>query len=153
MQPVFTNSTIVRDGSNISTRAFLCDSINSKKLSWEVYTSNGTAYLLEFNRNSIIGTSIARLTDEGSTVILQAIYLGLRHHRRLHSILYVTDNSFKALRCSARGKAVEYLFNQNVHRTTTSDEGMQVGVGGGSLSRPMFVNMSTWTNELFVTRN
>ena len=132
MQPVFlTNSIIVSDGRNISTKAFLCDSINTVDLSWETNTSSNTTNELALNSSSGIGISDFKLTDKGDTVRLQAMSLG-KQQQRFYSILYVTDNTFKAVRCLAGGRAVEYSAVQIKFdkTTTTFHQGMHEGVGG-----------------------
>ena len=117
--PVFlTNSTIETDSHNISTKAFTC-ATNSRDLLWEINTSNTTEYIA-FNSSSDIGTSDSRLTNEGDTVRLQAISLG-QHHRHFYYILYVTDNTFKGVRCLAGGRAVKYMAHKPI--IVTPDEG------------------------------
>ena len=121
MQPVFlTNATIVSDGNNISTRAFLCYT-NSSDLLWEADNSSGTDRIA-FISNSDIGTSDSRLTDSGETFRLQAISLG-KHNQNFYSILYVTDNTFEEVRCLAGGNAVKYSVAKHLDTTTSFSKG------------------------------
>ena len=132
MRPLFLrNSTIVSDGRNISTRAFLCDSINARDLSWEADISNMTENF-EFNSISDIGTSYSRRTDDMNTLGIQAISLG-QLGEKFYSILYVTDISFMGVRCLAGGKVVGYSVRDP--ETITSDEGKQMKVGGSGRER------------------
>ena len=131
MQPVFLiNSTIVTDGRNISTKVFLCSTINSSDLLWEANTYNMTEYLA-FNSNSDIGTKNSRLANDRNTLTIQAIALG-QHRDRFYSILYVTDNTFEEVRCKAGGNTVEYSVHMDSKSAiTTTEKGIQVGVEGG----------------------
>ena len=127
MQPVFlTNSTIVSDGNDINTRAFLCGTINSSDLSWEANTSNAITHLA-FSTKSDIGISYSRLTDERNTVRLQSVSLG-RHLEKFYSILYVTDDTFEEVRCLAGGSTVEY----SVHKDSETITSAEVFPGSGS---------------------
>ena len=160
VQPVFlTNTTIVTDGNNINTRAFLCDSINSGDLSWEADTANRIEKIA-FNSSSDIGRSDSRLTDEEDTVRLQAITLG-EHHEKFYSILYVTDVTFEEVRCIAGGNTVEYSTPKNLISTTS--EGMYIGgdmrdmwerwVRGGQLNQGLSLYNVHLLNQLIYNTN
>ena len=123
LQPVFlTNTIVVNDGNNVTTKAFICDVNNSSDLSWEADTSNTTDHLA-LNSNSHIGTSESRLTDDGDTLKLQAISVN-KQKETFYSLLYVTDKAFEEVRCLANGHAAKYSVRKSLDTTSTFQIGM-----------------------------
>jgi len=108
MQTLFlTNSTIVSNGRNINTRAFMCSSNNTRDQSWEVYTADNSNDNLDFDTNSAIGLAHYRQSASRDTLRLQAISLG-QHNQNFTSIIYLTDDTVVRVTCIAGGSRVEY---------------------------------------------